>query len=464
MLLYAAGSNGQGQLANGTRDDAHTFTLCSFTGYPAGELPPSTTCIHSIANGGNHTLVLLSRLGVSSEYLELWGSGDGSKGQLGPGVTELHNFNRICLPLEDHGLADYTVARVGACWETSFVVLVKDGESDVLISLGGNDFGDLGVGTANVKPAPFYVVSLSHILDPQHRFSILDLATGPHHSIIHVRERTENGRQMDHIIGWGKSRHGQLGAVPPLSTGRPVPYLTLLHTLSLEVNPIHVHAIVLGHQHSVFLHSDGSLLGIGSDQKGQLRGLPSVRRATSVGCTWNGTYALVSEGDNRSALLSSGSYTKGQLGRTAALDDAEMKPVAFPFTLFTDRVEGLAYGSEHLLVLLSGDPTSTPRTGEVWGWGGTSMAILGLGLWMTFIRPVRCGRHRRLEFMGVLSECGLVVERAGLLWRMMMTRDKRNHRTLRCSVIWLRHGLVCMLQTIYVVQFTAINIMAVLTI
>ncbi|EIM88036.1 RCC1/BLIP-II [Stereum hirsutum FP-91666 SS1] len=410
MLLYAAGSNGQGQLANGTRDDAHTFTLCSFTGYPAGELPPSTTCIHSIANGGNHTLVLLSRLGVSSEYLELWGSGDGSKGQLGPGVTELHTFNRIHLPLEEHGLTDYTVARVGASWETSFVVLVKDGESDILISLGGNDFGDLGVGTANVQPAPFYVVSLSHIVDPQHRISILDLATGPHNIILHVRESSEDGRQTDHIIGWGKSRHGQLGAIPPLSTGRPVPYLTLPHALSLDFDPSHVRAIALGHQHSVFLHSDGSLYGLGSDQKGQLRGLPSVRRATSVGCTWNGTYVLVSEGDNRSMLLSSGSSTKGQLGRTAALDDAGMKTVQFPFTLFTDRVEGLAYGSEHLLVLLSGDPTSTPRTGEVWGWGWNEHGNLGTGSLEDVHTPRKVwppsspGIHGRA--LGVWAGCG----------------------------------------------------------
>lgn len=416
LQLYAAGSNGEGQLANGTRDDAHTFTHCSFAGSPTGELPSCTTSIHSIASGGNHTLVLLSRLGTSSEYLELWGSGDGSKGQLGPGITEYHAFNRIQLLLEERGLGDYTVARVGACWETSFAVLVKDGESDVLISMGGNDFGDLGVGM-NALPAPFHVVSLAHIVDPRHRIFILDLATGPHHIVLHIRENVEGEPYTDHIIGWGKSRHGQLGVVPPLSTGRPAPYITSPHALTLGVDPAKVLAIALGHQHSVFLLSDGSLYGLGSDQKHQLHGLSSVQRAAYVGCTWSGTYALVSKGDNRSVLLSTGSSSKGQLGRAAALDDVEMKPVGFPLTLFTDHVESLAYGSEHLLVLLSGDPTSTPRTGEVWGWGWNEHGNLGTGSLEDVHTPRKVwppsspGSHGRA--LGVWAGCGtswIVVE------------------------------------------------------
>jgi hypothetical protein len=35
---------------------------------------------------------------------------------------------------------------VAACWETSFFVLRKDDQHDLLASMSGNDFGDLGIG------------------------------------------------------------------------------------------------------------------------------------------------------------------------------------------------------------------------------------------------------------------------------------------------------------------------------
>ena len=84
--LYAAGSNAQGQLGTTNCDDAHTFSPCAFAGSPPGELPPGTESIVHVAGGGNHTLALLSRRASpdSPPRTELWGCGDGSKGQLGP--------------------------------------------------------------------------------------------------------------------------------------------------------------------------------------------------------------------------------------------------------------------------------------------------------------------------------------------------------------------------------------------
>ena len=81
LSLLSAGSNARGQLATGDVEDAHTFTPCNFVDCTPGTLPEAAASVLQIACGANHTLVLLSR---KEGGTELWGCGDGSKGQLGP--------------------------------------------------------------------------------------------------------------------------------------------------------------------------------------------------------------------------------------------------------------------------------------------------------------------------------------------------------------------------------------------
>jgi len=77
----------------------------------------------------------------------------------------------------------------------------------------------------------------------------------------------------------------------------------------------HTSSYALGNQHTVMLHDFGQCVGIGSDKKGQIRGVSALRNVKAVYCTWNGTYVVV-EDCKGVRLLSNGSNSKGQLGRS----------------------------------------------------------------------------------------------------------------------------------------------------
>ncbi|TFY54474.1 hypothetical protein EVG20_g9688 [Dentipellis fragilis] len=148
LYLYAAGSNGSGQLATGDTDDAHIFTPCVFADHAPGVLPPNTEHILAYAGGGNHTLLLLSFRPDEPNAparVELWGSGSNSRGQLGPSLdTHRSTFQPIHLPLAPLNLHDHTPIHIAAGWDTSFVVLRSPTRphTDTVLSCGGNDFGE----------------------------------------------------------------------------------------------------------------------------------------------------------------------------------------------------------------------------------------------------------------------------------------------------------------------------------
>ncbi|KAI0275176.1 regulator of chromosome condensation 1/beta-lactamase-inhibitor protein II [Gloeopeniophorella convolvens] len=412
--LYAAGSNGNGQLGTGGLQDALSLTPCVFVGCPLGALPPRTESVIAIAAGGNHTLALLARTlgGDPRPRLELWGAGDGSKGQLGPTYAQDAGAGADCavfrplhLPLDAHALGGYAVAHVAAAWETSYVVLARPGSPDVLLSMGGDDYGDLGIGGgpgsskgnkgnanananagAEATTAPFHRVDFSHILGPasapqqDQLLSISDIIAGPHHvlALLHAGS-------AQHVAGWGAARHGQLGPPPPSArTCAPAP-------IALPVPAADpVCAVRAGHQHSLLLHASGRITALGADAKGQLRGLAAVADAHDACCAWHGSYVLTRGG----ALLSTGAGAHGQLGRTDAGAGAGLGAVELP-----RAVRRVACGSEHVLVLADG--------GAVWGWGWNEHGNLGVGAQDDVRAPVRVPLPADAgEPVGVWAGCG----------------------------------------------------------
>jgi protein ATS1 len=369
--LLAAGSNGRGQLAIGHSRDAHSFTPCKLARSESSTSPPA---IISIVGGGNHTLALLSWAKDSATSLEVWGCGEGAKGQLGlwlnadsEGRDESAVLRPLILPWEEQGLFGYTIAHVAACWETSFFVLNKHGQHDLLASMGGNDFGDLGIGDLPSKKkikAPFHIVDLSHIVgSTAQRISITDITAGPHHVIVLLR-----ADKKQYIAGWGTARHGQLGPLL-MPSGRALPFSPspVAIDLPIDVQLDPVLSVRAGNQHSVFLHASGHVSALGSDAKGQLQG---VRRTAedvqAIDCTWNGTYIRTPLG-----LLSTGSNARGQLGRRENASIAPSEVVRFPMEA---RVLDLACGSEHVLAVVE----SRGRM-AVWGWGWNEHGNLGTG-------------------------------------------------------------------------------------
>lgn len=377
--LLSSGSNAQGQLGNGSLEDSHTFHPCVFADSPPGSLPHGTSRIIGIATGANHTLLLLE---TNSHRRELWGCGDGRKGQLGlhyrRTVSSTGLFRKLELTVPDAGLGDYCVKSISATWETSYAVLFCEGRKDAVISMGSDDYGDLGIGGGkkNDSEADFHVIDFSHISSLSEHLEVLGIYSGQRHTILHL-----NSVSGPVLVGWGTSRHGQLGTLadkPFASTPQMV-----------SINSDNISSLNLGLHHTVIRYNSGELLCLGSDRKRQLEVVSALdkekRLALDIGCTWNGTYAVV-RNEGGWSILSSGSNSHSQLGR----ESDERTPTG-AIALPDDSVHGasslkVVCGSEHVLVL---ENASFLGSSRLWGWGWNEHGNLGVGHTDDVPTPIR---------------------------------------------------------------------------
>ncbi|KAH9910489.1 RCC1/BLIP-II [Epithele typhae] len=410
LFLYSAGSNARGQLATGDQEDAHHFTPSRFSNVTTpGRLPDGAVGLRQVACGANHTLALLE---MQDGVLELWGCGDGRRGQLGPSYdSNLANTTFRPLDLLLGGDTEgYAVRIIAAGWETSYVVLSRAEADDVVLSMGADDRGALGVGgtdaTSSTPSAPrTHTVPLRPLLsDLGHEdatLQVLALSAGPHHVIAHVRALRPDGSAFAFLAGWGAARHGQLG---PLDA--PAPFLARPTLVSMPTTHA-LAALALGQAHSAFLREDGTLGAMGATRKNQYAGLAGREHVAAVACTWHGTYALFRSG----VVVAAGSGAHGQLGRgrEGVERSAGPAPVQFPFAMEPGRAARIACGSEHALCLVD----QGERGGmEVWGWGWNEHGNLGLGSTEDVHEPTRVwppaeeGARRRGEAINIWAGCG----------------------------------------------------------
>ncbi|KAH9926498.1 regulator of chromosome condensation 1/beta-lactamase-inhibitor protein II [Fomitopsis serialis] len=389
-ILFSSGSNARGQLATGDINDAHVFTPCLFHGCLPGQLPDGTTAITNVACGANHTLALLTRY----DSQELWGCGDGRRGQLGPSYAHGDAdsgsgavFRPLDLRLEGLSLEMYAPRLVAASWETSYVVFSCTDRSDVLISMGADDFGNLGAGGGKGTQTAVRSLHFVPLLDAfsdvptgeNVMLSVQALDSGPHHVVAVVKLTSADGSTTEGIVGWGTSRHGQLSSAGPSASLLPLfhaaPHFVCLDDTTKALG--HVAHVALGNQHTVFLHSSGRLTGMGSNRKSQRELLWGVRDAHDIACTWNGTYAVIRDGAV-DKVVATGSNNHGQLGRGMNEPTGKLGHVEFPLPAASSRIAKLACGSEHVLCLLDVDFEGALRR-EVWGWGWNEHGNLGTG-------------------------------------------------------------------------------------
>ncbi|KAI0347799.1 RCC1/BLIP-II [Trametopsis cervina] len=354
-----------------------------------GTLPSGTVRIANIACGADHTLIILERAASPSDSsrMELWGCGNGSAGQLGPGMTSVTQvFHPLDLDLGGLGLEDYEPVLVDACWETSYAVLRHLGRDDVLLSMGADDFGDLGIGGARSREKQVHVVDLRKHLTQEHTptgswcLRVKSITTGIHHILVQLVTSDQDGTPVESFIGWGSSRHGQLGEWTYPTTGRPLAMLLSPQPITLQ-DQTPTTQISAGTQHTVSLHESGRVSALGSNRKGQIAGLADLTGVSAVGCTWHGTYSVIRH-DEAWSIVSTGFHTRGQLGRRLPADTVSHPPgdVDFPFSHNTHELVKMACGSEHVLCLfrVTSDAGHPPRS-EVWGWGWNEHGNLGLG-------------------------------------------------------------------------------------
>jgi protein ATS1 len=332
----------------------------------------------------------------------VWGCGDGRKGQLSleyrqhESITVFQKLNLNGVFYQP-GLKGYTIKSIAATWETSYLVLEKPESSDIIVSFGSNEFGDLGIARdaedRTLEKGPgLHVVDFSTVsvagntIKSAKGVTVERLRTGQRHVIASLKISWGDKEPTQVLIGWGSCRHGQLGdmenatksssrshsskktpkakkSIQPTYCSRP----TLVWTSNDPSDFIVDYS--LGIHHSVFLHASGRISVKGSNRKKQIQGLNSLENIREVKCTWNGTYMLTVDDPPR--ILSTGSNTHGQLGR--AEDSSALEVEGAPITGRT--VKALACGSEHTLICLAGDGMGD----EVWGWGWNEHGNLGIG-------------------------------------------------------------------------------------
>ncbi|KAI9850787.1 MAG: hypothetical protein M1824_003097 [Vezdaea acicularis] len=306
--LYSFGSNGAGQLGNGSCVDVSIPTPSQFSS-TISEEPVQ------IAAGGSHTLVLLS---------------DGSVWAVGGSVNDGHGlddnhlvgtmtFSQLAPDGLSSGLKSQKYKAIAATWEGSFLVA----EDDRILSRGVGLKGELGLGDGVRSAQSFHEVPSF----PPEGHSIVDIAG----CISHVVVVLSNGD----VYGWGSGRKGQLG----------LPSGILQSPRRFEGINFQVKRAVCGREFT-FLIGDqncGEYSILGSDKWGVQSGGPAnICDWKSVGASWGSVFVLFSSGK----LLSWGRDDHGQL-----------TPPKLPL------LRSIAVGSEHVVAL-----TLNPSL-IAWGWG-----------------------------------------------------------------------------------------------
>jgi alpha-tubulin suppressor-like RCC1 family protein len=335
----AWGSNGSGQLGNGT-------TANSSTPIQVGQ-----SLFTAIAGGGNHSLALT----LGGRVLA-WG--DNTYGQLGNGTT-----TNSSTPVSVN-LPTGTVVTAIAAGPVHSLAVTSTGK---VFAWGRNNLGELGCGTCPNSSTPVAVSLPSGT-------TVTAVAAGANHSLA----LTSAGK----VLGWGADHDGQLGDGGCIGTcfGFGVPVSASLPSGTT------VTAIAAGANHSLARTSNGQVLAWGLNSSGQLGNGATANALTPVGVTLPSgtTVTAISGGDAHSLALTStgkvlawGDNSSGQLGNGTTTGSTTPVAVSLPAGAM---VTSIAAGGFHSLALT--------WMRQVLAWGNNQSGQLGNGTTIGSLTPV----------------------------------------------------------------------------
>ena len=356
-VVYAWGSNGSGQLGNGSSANSSTPIM--------SQVP--TGCTFAAVSAGNHHSLALGSDGVPYSW------GYNNEGQLGDG-TRTNSSSPLAVSAPPG--VSFTALAAGGVHSLG---LTADG---VVYAWGSNGSGQLGDGTNITSSVPVVVQA-----PPGVRFTAI--AAGDYHSL---------GLGSDGVLyAWGYNNAGQLGVGSTTNSNIPVAVPAPPGTTYTE--------FAAGAGHTVALGSDGALYSWGSNGSGQLGDGTNTASSVPVAVSTPPGIAFVSvtAGDYHSAgssaqgtLFTWGSNGSGQLGvGTNANSNAPVEVEALSGTAVT----AITAGNAHSAVV--------DANGVAHSWGSNGSGQLGTGTTaasnvpVAVSGPVRAVHVDRVLFGGV---------------------------------------------------------------
>ena len=283
----------------------------------------------SIAAGGVHSLAVLADGST-------WAWGENSRAQVGPNAPGSQ-------VLEPVAVAPMGPASSVAAGGFHSLALLQDG---TLRAWGGNDRGQLGMGTTVDTGTPRIVVGVS---------MATGVAAGGAHSLALLSDGS--------VRSWGAGDRGQLG------DGSSVDRLMAVAVTGLSA----MTAVGAGGAHSLALGADGLVRGWGANDRGQLGDGSTTDRATPVVLSGLADVVLIAAGGSHSLAVTSdgrvwswGAGDDGQLGTGGAID--ALVPVRIASLA---GVAAVAAGARDSLAVKS--------DGTTWAWGQGDEGQAGTG-------------------------------------------------------------------------------------
>jgi alpha-tubulin suppressor-like RCC1 family protein len=403
--LWAWGSNGVGELGDGTTTERHTpvqigtdadwvsvaagtfytlalktdGTLLSWGGNSSGQLGDGTTPWQyspirigtdadwaSIAAGQNHTIALKS--GGT-----LWAWGDNRYGQLGDGTT----------------VDIYSPTKIGAAnnWasiSTGFFHTLALKTDDTLWAWGWNNSGQLGDGTTIERHSPFQIGTDT---------DWASIAAGNRHTAALKINGT--------LWAWGWNIYGQLGDA----------------TTILRLSPIQIGtdtdwaSIAVGGDHTIALKTNGTLWAWGKNWHGQLGDGTTTQRLSPVQMSTDTDWTSITAGrDHTIALITDGTLWAWGGNDYGQLGDATTTLRLSPIQIGTD--------SDWAYIAAGGYHTNALKTdGTLWAWGNNWSGQLGDSTTTARYSPTQIGADTDWVSIGVGEELHtLALKTDGTLW------------------------------------------------
>ena len=168
--------------------------------------------------------------------------------------------------------------------------------------------------------------------------------------------------------------------------------------------------IAAGHDHSLFVMSDGSLLGMGNNQSGQLGdGTLNAKTNRPEQIVSSGVAAIAAGSSHSLLLLSDGSLWATGDNACGELGDGTFSNANLPEQILAGGVVAIAAGNGHSLFLKTG--------GSLWAMGWNNHGQLGDGTYANTNRPEPISTGT-VKAIAAGNGHSLILQSDGSLWAM----------------------------------------------